>query len=140
MSKKETGEILCRLVERRRRKLEDTSGKANVESADFETLWRMTWPGLDYHELHESLAGILVPDIVDFSFSMEKTLALGIFAYLQMGAADIFHLLLAQHYGCSWVASFDTDFARCRHSIQDVLGLSLLTTPEEILKILDCKR
>ena len=83
------------------------------------------------------LRGLVVADIVGLSFSERDTWEVAQYlAYLQMGMADIVQLLVARHLGCSWVASFDSDFDRCRAHIKDGLSMSLLSTPEDILGVL----
>jgi hypothetical protein len=81
--------------------------------------------------------GLLQVDILNFNFSIDKTWQeASVFAYLQLGMADILHLMLAKHLGCKYIASFDSDFERAREFIESDLGLILLKHPEEILMVL----
>ena len=46
------------------------------------------------------------------------------------------HVLVAQHLGCEYIASFDADFKRVRDIIKEETGMTVLGGPEEILEIL----
>lgn len=88
---------------------------------------------LEYHGLH----GIIVADIVNLNLKESKMWNdLEILSYLQMGMADIMHLLIANHLGCKWFATFDMDFFKinnCKRHIEESFGLSILTSVEEII-------
>jgi predicted nucleic acid-binding protein len=58
------------------------------------------------------------------------------YAYLQLGVADIVHILLAQHLGCEYIATFDSDFKRIKDIIMEKTGISVLLSPEEIIRVL----
>lgn len=84
-----------------------------------------------------ALKGLTEVDIANFHMSMHNARQqLSIYAYLQVGTTDIMHILLAQHLGCSYFASFDEDFKRVRGIIKKQNGMTLLGSPEEILAAL----
>ena len=80
---------------------------------------------------------MLQVDIVNFTISIEKAWQEpSAYAYLQMGIGDILHILFAQHLGCQYFASFDSDFSRAKDIIEKETGINVVTSPEEILAIL----
>lgn len=85
------------------------------------------------------LKGLLLVDIINFNLyarSIVEQSVAGIFAYVQVGATDILHILTAKHLGCEYIASFDIDFYRVKQLIKAEAGIELLRTPEEILHVL----
>ncbi len=95
-----------------------------------------TWLNGSFVDSH-GLYGLLQVDIVNFHLTVSKVWQEpSAYAYLQLGAADIMHILLAQHLGCQYIASFDTDFKRVKDIVSEETGISILTSPEEILDIL----
>lgn len=136
MGKKDVGNLLNRIFEARRREAEQDVSGSRDGSTGLESLYTETRIGPGFAQAH-GLNGIIVADVVGFSFTEHEARDVPeILSYLQMGMADIIHLLLARHFGCRWIASFDSDFARCREHIEKGLGLSLLMTPEEIRSVL----
>lgn len=92
-----------------------------------------TWLNLSFVRAH-GLQGPLEIDIVNFSLTSNKVWQEpSCYSYRQLGVADIMHILLAQHLGCQYIASFDSDFARTKDIIHEATGISILTTPEEVL-------
>lgn len=57
-------------------------------------------------------------------------------AHMQIGLADIMHVLLAHHLGCQYLASFDSDFRTNAQHISEEFGITVLCSPEEILGVL----
>jgi predicted nucleic acid-binding protein len=83
------------------------------------------------------LVGLLQADIVNFELTLEKAWQEpSAYAYLQLGVSDILHILLAQHLGCDYVATFDDDFRRARSIIEEKSKMKVLTGPEDILRVL----
>jgi len=108
--------------------------KAPDETASEDMLFLHTLLHASFAESH-GLHGLLQADIVNFSLSNYSTLyeVPTLYAYMQIGATDIMHILLAQHLGCNYFASFDGDYRRVRDAIT---GMALLCSPEEILSVL----
>jgi hypothetical protein len=93
---------------------------AGTEFEDLETsLW-----GIDFtHQFHHQ----------DLSLRFNQ---LAYYARCQIGFADIHHLLSAESLGCKYFITYDSDFKKMKHEIQKDFGLDILSTPEEILKII----
>lgn len=131
-NKKQIGDYLKKGIEMK--KAEDKVQKGKKEA--FERLMSETWLNGSFAEAH-GLQGLLQVDIVNFNLTItnvwEEPSA---YAYLQLGVADIMHVLLAQHFGCEYIASFDSDFERVKEIIKEETGIIVLTSPEEILSIL----
>ena len=89
-----------------------------------------------FAEVH-GLQELIPVDIVNFEFPMDRVWSEpSAYAYLQIGLSDIMHILIAQHWGCKYIASFDKDFVRVKDIIAKETGMTVLTSPEEILKVL----
>jgi hypothetical protein len=85
------------------------------------------------HELH----GILLAGIPNFTLGIDaQETAPADLAYLQLGGADIMHVLFAHHLGCTHFVSFDHDFRRAREVLQRAFALTLLSSPDELLRAL----
>jgi hypothetical protein len=72
-------------------------------------------------------------DLTGFSLSHTTIQTAVNLAYMQVGAADIMHLLVAAHIGCTHFATIDSDFDRVREAVEADLGLVVLFR-DEILK------
>ena len=83
------------------------------------------------------LQGLLQVGIKNFNFAIDDAWQeSSAYAYLQLGLADTMHILIAEHLGCAYFASFDADFLRIKEILTEETGITLLTKPEEILEIL----
>jgi hypothetical protein len=133
-SKKEIGDLLRKLIERRRQEYLDKKGKqSNGQSTPIDLLVSETWLDAGFAKVH-GLQGVITADIKGFTFKEFDIWDVAqILAYLQMGMADVIQLYIARHLGCTMFASFDSDYERCVDHIKDGLGLDLLRTPEEIV-------
>jgi len=90
-----------------------------------------------YHLLDNGLDGVEKCELSGFSISIgskNEDIILAL-SYVQMGLADILHLLVAQHLGCHYFATLDGDYARNRELISKKLGLEVLFK-EEVQKVL----
>lgn len=135
-SKKEIGDYLKRLLELRKDEAKKQKGKKHGYSTGLEIIMGNTWLNRSFAECH-GLQGLLQADIVNLELTIDKIWQEPFaYAYLQIGTTDIIHILLAQHLGCEYIASFDTDFIRVRDIIKEESGMTLLSSPEEILEIL----
>ncbi len=138
--KKEIGNLLRKAYslwseERRTGTSNNSNGTTGIE-----LLMQDTWLNYGFAYSH-GLKGICVSEIVNFRWPPVKrknanlyTDPLGL-AYFQLGIADILHILFAEHLGCKYFASFDSDFDRVKEFCEDS-GLTILTKPEEIISIL----
>ena len=133
-SKKEIGNYLKKILELRMEESKNKKGKKNF-TTELERLISETWINPSYTIAH-GFSGLLLADIINFHFSIDTVWQDPCtYSYLQLSAADILHILFAQHLGCDYIASFDSDFKRVE-KILNQNGISLLKSPDEILKIL----
>lgn len=139
-SKKEIGDLLKKAYELWMAEGHEKHHDPKTGTSALESLVQSTWINLSFAHSH-GLNGILVAEINNFCWPPKRSRNRKSFpdpfslAYLQLGTADIFHILLAHHLGCQYFASFDSDFRRAKDFITQV-GMTLLTTPEEILSIM----
>lgn len=135
-SKKEIGDYLKKLLELRRDEIEKKKKKENGYSTGLEIIMSDTWLNRSFAECH-GLIGLLQADIVNFKLTLDRAWQEPFaYAYLQLGTSDILHILLAQHLGCIYIASFDDDFRRAREIIEEETKIKVLTSPEDILGVL----
>jgi hypothetical protein len=134
--KKEIGDYLNRLLALRAAEVKRLKGKRREFSTGLEIIMGETWINSSFAECH-GLKGLIQADIVNFKFTVsEAWQEPSAYAYLQLGVADIMHILIAKHLGCSYIASFDDDFKRARHIIKDATKMNVLSSPEEVLSTL----
>jgi len=135
-SKKEIGSLLSEVLEKRKRKEEV---KNNIKgpygsSTGLEVLHAETWLNPSFAKAH-GFNGLFEVDLINFKLDIPQTFDLPfLFAYLQMGLADILHVMAARHLGCTYIASFDSDYSRNKKHIEEGAKLKLLSSPEDILK------
>ena len=135
-SKKEIGDYLKRLLELRSDEVEKQKGKKRERTTGLEWIMSDTWLNRSFAECH-GLQGLLQADIINFRLTIDQSWQEpSAYAYLQLGISDIIHVLIAQHLGCEYFASFDSDFMRVKDIIKKENGMTLLSSPEEILGIL----
>ena len=135
-SRKEIGDYLRRLLELRKNEAEKQKGKKHGYSTGLEIIMSNTWLNRSFAECH-GLQGLFQADIVNLNLTIDKMWQEpSAYAYLQLGISDIMHILVAQHLGCEYIASFDSDFERVKDIIKEETGMNLLGSPEEILEIL----
>ncbi len=134
--KKEIGDFLKRMIKLRKDEIENQEGKVQRESTGLEMLMGDTWLNRSFADCH-GFQGLLQVDIVNFKLTIDKAWQEpSAYAYLQLGMSDIMHVLIAQHLGCEYIASFDSDFHRAADIIGEETGIRVLTSPEEILAVL----
>ena len=137
-SKKEIGDYLKKALEMQKDESKEQKRKRrkSFASTGLEILMSETWLNRSFADCH-GLEGLLQADIVNFSLTVHKAwMEPSAYGYLQLGVGDIMHILFAQHLGCKYVASFDSDFARVKDIITEETGMTVLTKPEEILAVL----
>ncbi len=136
-SKKEIGDILKRGYDLWKAEGKDKHNDPIKGTSGLELLSQATCINLSFANSH-GLSGILLAEIENFYWPPKQSRNRKQFpspinlAYLQLGTADIFHLLFANHLGCQFFASFDSDFRRAKEIIERA-GMVLLSTPDEIL-------
>jgi len=134
--KKEIGDYLKKLLALRAGEVKRLKSKGREFSTGLEIIMGETWINSSFAECH-GLEGLVQADIVNFKFTVsEAWKEPSAYAYLQLGIADIMHILLAKHLGCSYIASFDDDFKRAQDIIKDSTEMGVLSNPEEILSVL----
>lgn len=136
MSRKQIGDYLKKTLEMWQKEKKEQKGIKPSETTDLQLLMNATWINPSFAIAH-GLSGLLTADISNFHLQFDKIwLEPSIYAYLQLGIGDIMHILLAKHLGCQYIASFDADFRRVKDFIFEKTGMSVLSSPEEILAVL----
>jgi hypothetical protein len=135
-SKKQVGEYLRKTLDWYQKEVKEKKGKNKIISSGLEQLVQGTFLNPSFAVAH-GLSGVLLVDIVNLNVSIQKVWSELIWqAYLQIGLSDLMHVFLAKHLGCQYVASFDSDFRRLFDCWGDLIGMKLLSNPEEILDVL----
>ena len=78
----------------------------------------------------ESLAGIQVESIENLCFDADAFGKVSLLSHMQLGMADIVHLLAADSLKCTHFASTDSDFDRLRKEIEDSFKFKVLFKDE----------
>lgn len=135
IGKKQLGDFLKKAIAKFDE--EKKEGKIpSVPTSGIEILMKETWINPSFAISH-GLDGLIIPDIKNFSITEEDSWGpSSALAYMQSGAADIFHVLFAQHLGCKYFASFDGDFKRVKEILSKEFELKLLSSPQELLATL----
>lgn len=135
-SKKEIGDYLRKAIDLRLQENKLQKGKRRRPSTGLETLMSETWMNRSFTEAH-GLSGLVRADISNFNLSIDRAWQEpSAYAYLQLGTADIMHILLAQQFGCKYIASFDSDFRRVKDNVTEETGMRVLVSPDETLSVL----
>ncbi len=135
--RREVGGLLRRVLDRRRREIAD-SKEHTIRSANSgtEAFIDETWLDSSYAFSH-GLRGLVQADLVSFRLPVRKTWGYpSLYAYLQLSLRDILHLLFALHLGCRFFGSFHPEYARVKDLMFEENGITLLSTPREILEVL----
>ncbi len=141
-SDKEIGELLQEAVEKW--KVEREGLLPRREEGDTEAAYTTGLEGLiqgamivpSFASVH-GFEGLLQVDLMNFDLPFVQGWRLPyLMSFYQMGAADVLHVLAAEHLGCQYIASFDSDFWRVRDLITEETGLSVLKNPEMILEVI----
>jgi predicted nucleic acid-binding protein len=135
-SKKQIGNYLKKALELRKAEVRRKKIKKRDLLTSLEILMEETWLNSSFAQAH-GLQGLLQVDIMHFHLPITQAWAEpSAYAYLQLGVSDILHILLAQHLGYKYLASFDSDFKRVKGIVKEETGMIVLNSPEEILDIL----
>jgi hypothetical protein len=136
-SKKEIGSLLAKILDKRKDEVKNKIAQPRGLSTGLEILVAETWLNPGFAKAH-GFRGLLEVDLINFNLDIARTFNLPfVFAYLQMGLADILHVMAARHLGCTYIASFDSDFLQNKRHIEEGAKLRLLSSPEDILRALD---
>lgn len=134
MSDKNIGLCLKKGLQLRAEELKHKENKSG-ESTGLERLVMETWLNRSFADSN-GLSGLIQVEIINFNLSIDKAWQHSIYSYLQLYAADIIHILLAQHLGCKYFASFDSDFKTAKNILLEENKILVLSSPEEILAVL----
>jgi hypothetical protein len=134
-SRKQVGDYLKKALELRKNELQKQKGKVKGASTGLEIVMDETWLNGSFAKAH-GLVGLWLTDVVNFKLTEKKIWQEpSAYAYLQLGIADIMHILFAQHLGCKYLVSFDSDFERIKDIVFEETGIRILTKPDDILSI-----
>lgn len=137
-SRKEIGELLRQLSDA---ELKERSRRhKRGHTTPLESIVQCAWLNPTFAECH-GLDGIVEVDLRGCDLTMKDvwTRACDL-AFLQIGLADIQQILAAHHLGCSYFASFDSDFSLVKDVMKRRFKLELLNSPEMLLQVLTAKR
>jgi hypothetical protein len=138
--KKEIGNYLKNIYELWKEEGDIGHHDPETGTSGLEILMQSSWVNLGFAHSH-GLRGILLTPIKQFYWPPKQSRQSNPFsdpfmlAFLQLGVADIMHILIANHFGCEYIASFDSDFKRAKNIIEDT-GMKILSSPEDILSIM----
>ena len=136
-SRKDIGRLLRQLsdmeLEERKRR------RKRGHTTPLESIVGEAWLNPSFAEFH-GLDGIVEADLIGFDLTHRDvwTRACDL-AFFQIGLADIQHILAAHHLGCSYFASFDSDFSLVADMLKKRFKLDLVSSPEKLLEILTGK-
>lgn len=82
----------------------------------------------------EFLPGLYEVDLINIRITKKDFYKFGFLANLQIGFADIFHLISTQRLGCKYFFTLDKDFARASSEIESIFNFEVVT---EIDKMVD---
>jgi hypothetical protein len=139
-SKKEIGDYLKKGFELWVAEGDEKHHDPRTGTSGLELLMQATWINLSFAQAH-GLQGVIIAETANFNWPPKQGDGEDPFvdpymlAFLQLGLADIMHVLMANHLGCRYFASFDSDFRRAKGFIEES-GMSVLANPEEVLSIL----
>lgn len=85
--------------------------------------------------IEEGLLGILEVDIINFQLTKKDHRNLIYLANLQVGFADIFHIISASRLGCNYLFTLDSDFQRISNEVKKLYNIEIVTDPKKMLEI-----
>jgi len=133
-SRKEIGDLLRRLTDLAQE--ERQQKRKQSHSTPLDLLSTGTWLNPSFSEYH-GLDGVVETDLVNFHVTLKDIWSKAcVLSYHQVGMADVLHVLAATHLGCSYFASFDSDFRRISDMLLDIFGLRLVSSSQELLQVL----
>jgi predicted nucleic acid-binding protein len=88
------------------------------------------WSAMAGRVRGESLAGIEIQSVENLRLDGEAFDKVSLLSHMQLGMADIVHLLAADSLKCTHVASTDSDFHRLRDEIESSFDFKILFKDE----------
>lgn len=88
------------------------------------------WSAMASRVRGESLAGIRIEPVDNLKFDAEAFGKVTLLSHMQLGMADIVHLLAADSLKCTHFASTDSDFNRLRAEIEESFDFRILFKDE----------
>jgi hypothetical protein len=138
-SKKEIGDYLKRLIKLREDEQKLIKDKHQEGSTGLEMIMENTWLSRATLD-HSGLVGLVQVPITNLNLTLNDIWAEpSAFAYLQLGLADIMHIVLCRHFGCTYLASFDTDFMRVSDIVEKEWDIKVISDPEQVLSLFQQK-
>jgi len=135
-SKKEIGDYLKKLLNLKEEELKTIERQPRGSTTGLDIIMGGTWLNRADIE-HSGLVGLLQAPIKNLNITLNDIWAEpSAFAYLQLGLADILHIILCRHFGCNYLASFDADFIRVSDIVEKEWGVKVISNPREILALL----
>jgi predicted nucleic acid-binding protein len=134
-NKKQIGDYLNKFFEMRKIEISKfrSKKKEKLDSSVLAELMSLTWLDSNFATCH-GFKGLLLADIKGFNLSFSNAwMVPSAYSYLQLGLADIMHILIAEHLKCDYIASYDQDFKRAKSIIEEETKLKVLTSASEIL-------
>lgn len=84
------------------------------------------WGALASGGRGELLSGISIEPVGNLIFDSNAFAKVSLLSHMQLGMADIVHLLAAESMGCTQFASTDSDFNRLKSEIEGAFGYKVL--------------
>ncbi len=133
--KKEIGDYLKKVLIKRKEEI--IQKRKKHESHSNTPLAKLMNDLADMPNLEAGLKGLCPVDIVNFNLGSQDVFSVpSYYTWLQLGAADILHVLFAEHLGCKYLASRDSDFERVKDRIENETGIIVLTKYDQIIDVL----
>lgn len=87
----------------------------------------------------ELLSGLYEVDLVNIRITKNDIYRLGFLANLQIGFADIFHLISAQRLGCKYFFTLDKDFERASSEIERIFKFKIVSDIDRMISVVKTK-
>ncbi len=127
-SKKEIGDIINRI------RIDRNSNENDLDLYNlYQNFFFMT---IDSTEL---LSGLYEVDLVNIRITKNDIYRLGFLANLQIGFADIFHLISAQRLGCKYFFTLDKDFERASSEIERIFKFKIVSDIDRMISVVKTK-
>lgn len=130
-SNKEIGDVLKK-IKKDYEGQKETKGKENIEKNLQMLFWYFFYTT---DRIEDGLEGVFEADIVNFQLTKKDHKNLIFFANLQVGFADIFHLVTASRLGCEYFFTLDSDFQRISDDVKRIYKIEVVTDPVRMLQI-----